>query len=381
MNIALDARWIFEEISGIGAYTRELIKNLTQLDRKNSYTLFFNNSSLLQRTAAEINLDSAPNFSTSLLPYSLFSPVNQLLLPALLKKMSIDIFHSTNYMIPLLAFPKNRTGKIKCVTTIHDVIPMIFPHHAPKSKKTRFFPLYKRLMLEVGMRSNIIIADSNASRKDIITHLHIPESKSDKIRTIYCGVAERFQPPQSPTRDQKVKTVLYVGRSDPYKNVTGLITAFAKAKKMIPVPVKLVIAGPQDSRYPEAMQTAGKLGVAQSIEWKGYLPDNELVAIYQQADLLAHPSAYEGFGLQIVEAMSCGTPVLCSNAASLPEVAGNAAIMVDHKDTDQFAAQMVNILTNPELSREMTEKGLLQAKKFTWARTAQETLKIYEQLS
>lgn len=381
MNITIDARWIFKEISGVGIYTRELIRHLAALDKVNRYTLLFSDASILKNTISETNIISSPNFSAHLLPYGVFSPSNQLLMPGLLKRQGTHIYHSTNYMIPFLAFPRRRAGQIRCVTTVHDVIPMIFPHHAPKSKKSRLYPIYRRLMLEVGARSDIITTDSNASRNDIISHLHIPDSETKKVRTIYCGVSSQFRPPETRDYDTPTKTILYVGRSDPYKNLSGLIKAYAKAKSLTNIPLKLRIIGPPDKRYPEPMQTAEKFGVKDSIEWTGYMQDSSPVSAYQQADLLVHLSMYEGFGLQVAEAMACGTPVLCSNAASLPEVAGNAAILVDYNDTDGISSKMVEILSKPELAREMSAKGLEQAKKFTWHQTAKETLEIYEQLS
>lgn len=401
MKIAIDARWIFPEISGIGAYTRELIKHLALSDKKNSYILFFDNASVRDRTIAETNLSKAQNFTAQLLSCGVFSIKNQIMLPYILKQNSVDIFHSTNYMIPFLAFPKPKRGKIKCVTTIHDVIPMIFPTHAPKSKKARLYPLYRRLMIEVGARSDAIIADSRASRTDIIKHLRIPPASESKVKTIYCGVSERFCPSEmdgvrpcnidlcsslSENRDKvniqglTPKTILYVGRTDPYKNLTTLIRAFAEAKKSCHFPITLTIAGSRDNRYPEAMRLATELGIKDAIHWTGYLSDEELVSAYQHADLLVHPSRYEGFGLQVIEAFACGLPVICSNTGSLPEVAGDAAIMVDPDDIHGLSKKIREVFENPSLAKEMSEKGMHQAAKFTWSRTAAETLALYEEI-
>jgi glycosyltransferase involved in cell wall biosynthesis len=388
MKIAIDARWIFPEISGIGTYTRELVRSLAQIDTTNSYILFFDNPQVRDQIVADTNLLSFRNFSTHFLPFGVFSLRNQLQLPGILSASGLDIYHSTNYMIPFFAFPRRKRGKVKCVVTIHDVIPMIFPHHAPKSKKTRLFPIYKHLMIEVGIRANTIVTDSEASRIDVMKHLRIDENSPTLVRTIPCGVSPKFRPPPqghkidepSPLPSKRKRTILYVGRSDPYKNLSTLIMAFFSALKVCPFPLELVIAGSIDPRYPEAAVLTSKLGIENSVKWTGYLSDEQLVTTYQNADLLVHPSKYEGFGLQVVEAMACGVPVICSNAGSLPEVAREAAILLDPEDVNGFTDKIHEVLMDPTTIHNMSVKGILQAEKFTWANTARKTLLIYEEL-
>jgi len=396
MKIAIDARWIFREISGIGHYTRELIRHLALLDRNNEYVLFFDNASVRDRTVAETNMNDAHNFTTQILAYGVFSVRSQALFPLVLTRNSVDVFHSTNYMIPFLAFPRHKRGKMKCVATIHDVIPMIFPDHAPKSRKARFYPLYRRVMLETGARADTIIVDSRTSKTDVIRHLLIPASEEDKVRSVYCGVSERFHPLETdtprassgrgaadsgPGSQGNPKKILYVGRTDPYKNLTALIRAFAKARERCPFPVALTVAGFADTRYPAARRVAAQLRIESEVNWTGYLSDDELVSAYRSADLLVHPSRYEGFGLQVVEAMASGLPVICSSAGSLPEVAGDAAVMVDPDDPDGLAEKITEVLTDETLAHRMAEKGLRQADKFTWSRTAAETLEAYKELA
>lgn len=382
MRIAIDARWIFPKVFGIGEYTRELIRHLAILDRDNSYVLLFADNSVRQRTIDEVGLKDAGNFETVLLSHGVFSPLSQLVLPRILTRYHVQLFHSTNYMIPLRAFPRGKPGRIKCVTTIHDVIPLLFPAHAPKSRKARMFPLYKRLMFEVGTRSDAIITDSRASARDIIRCLRIPESATDKVRTIHCGIANRFKPVDRPVGERdRTRTVLYVGRLDPYKNLGNLVRAFAQAEKSLPFPLKLTVAGSKDHRYPETPELAGALGIEDRVEWTGYVSNDELVALYQGADVLAQPSRYEGFGLQVVEAMACGLPVICSNAGALPEVAGDAAIMADPDDISGIADGLTRILTQPALAREMSARGFQRAAEFTWAGTAGETLQVYLELA
>ncbi|MFH1970115.1 MAG: glycosyltransferase family 1 protein [Verrucomicrobiota bacterium] len=384
MKIGIDARWIFKELSGIGSYTRELIRHLARLDRVHTFVIYFSDPALRDRTVVETDLDRAPNFSTCLLPFGLFSIRNQLRLPGLLAEAALDVFHSPNYMIPLRAFPRERPGRIRCVTTIHDLIPLMFPAYAPRAWKRRFFLLYRWLMHEVAVRSDLVLTDSRSSQDDVVRYLRLPP---ERVLAIPLGVLPKFQPPArtdagttgwTPGSARAEQTILWVGRADPYKNLVGLIEAFAALRKQYQLPVKLHIVGPNDRRYPEASRRTAGLGVADAVTWLGYLPDDRLVSEYQNADVFVQPSWYEGFGLPVLEAFACGTPVICSNKGSLPEVAGGAALIVQPQDMIGLAEAMRRVLTDFRLARDMRARGLRQAQKFTWEATARMTMEAYK---
>ncbi len=385
MKIAIDGRWIYPRISGIGAYTRELLRALAPLDTENDYTVFFNRADVRDRTARETGLKDRSNFSLRLLPWGVFSPLGQLALPGLLRRERFDVFHSPNYMIPLPAFPRFRTGSTRAVVTIHDVIPLLFPAHAPRSRKSRFFFLYRGLMAEIARRADFIITVSESSRSDCLTKLRIAPERADRVCAVHNGVSDRFMPPpegpaprRSPDDKTTTRTCLYVGRADPYKNLDGLLRAFARVRDELPFPLELVIAGPKDDRYPEAPALARELGVDGQVVWTGYLSDSELIRRYQTADLLILPSRYEGFGLPVIEAMACGTPVLCSTAAALREIAGQAALFADPDDIPGLARGMREILTQSALADRLSHDGLRQAARFSWAKTAAQTLAVYQ---
>lgn len=388
MNIAIDARWIFPRISGIGAYTRELVRALADLDSQNRYTILFDRADLRDRTGRETGLADHPNFESVVLPCGVFSARSQLALPGFLRRRNIDVFHSPNYMIPLAAFPRSRPGRTRAVVTIHDVIPLLFPDHAPRSRKSRFFFLYKWLMAEVARRADAIITVSETSRRDCLELLRVEPGRAGRVAAIPNGVSPRFRPAggtpaprKDPADTATPRTCLYVGRADPYKNLNALVRAFSLARSRLPFPLRLVIAGPLDERYPEAPALARDLGVAEHVAWTGYLSDADLVRHYQEADLLALPSRYEGFGLPVVEAMACGTPVLISNAGALREVAGDAALTADPDDIGAMAARLQDILMQPALADKMIAAGLARAAAFTWSRTAAETLALYRKIA
>lgn len=390
MNIGIDARWIFRETSGIGAYTAALIKALVRGGHQHRFTLFFHDPVCRDRVMNETAVAAAgtQRVMAWMLPFGLFSPWGQARLPGLLRQAGIDVFHSTNYLIPLPAFPRHRRGRIKAVVTVHDVIPLLFPHAAPKSVKSRFFFVYRHLMIEIGRRAHAVISDSEASRRDVVRKMNIPVSRHGDVVAIPCGVdTELFAPAPQPAGDggpasgnAGERTVLYVGRADPYKNLAGLLRALGAAGPGLPFAVKLRIAGPPDARYPQALLTARELGMEKQVEWTGYLTDAQLVEAYRTADLLVLPSYYEGFGLPVVEAMACGTPVVCSNRGSLPEVAGDAALVVDPDLPGALADALVRGLTDDDLRTRLRQAGLRRAREYSWDRTARQTMQVYERV-
>ncbi len=376
MKIGIDTRWIFPEISGIGSYTTELITHLAQTDKNNTYVLFFDHPEVMARIMDIPALAAAPNFEAREVPYSIFSPVGQIMMPRLLKQCGIELFHSTNYMIPFLAFPRHHAGSIRCVTTIHDLIPLLFPEMTPKAKKTRFHALFKQVICEAARRADVIIVPSRSSRADVVKHLHIPQERHEHVVIIQEGVNPKYQPAEH--KNDSAPTLLYVGRRDPYKNLVTLVKAFALVLKTVPE-ARLRIIGPDDPRYPEAPETAKRLHLQDSITWTGYVEGDELLHAYQQADVFVLPSHYEGFGLPILEAMACGTPVICGNVSSQPEVAGDAAITIDPNDTEALAEAITCVLTDPVRASDLRAKGLARAQQLTWTQAAMETIAAYEQ--
>lgn len=374
MKIVIDARWIFPEISGIGLYTRELVAALAEADRVNEYVLLFDRPELQQRTWAEARLADKPNFRPAVVPWRIFSPAGQLGLPGWLRREDIEVFHSPNYMIPFRAFPRRRPHAIRCVVTIHDLIPLLFPQYTPRALKTRFLFVFKALMREAAARADVILTVSEASRSDIMRLLN-----ARNVVAIPNGVAPQYQP--APPPQNSPKRILFVGRFDPYKNVLGLMAAFDLLRQQIPGAVRLVIAGAPDPRYPEPLNFARQRGLEKDIEWLGYVSGPQLVAAYQQADVFVLPSRYEGFGLPVVEAMACGTPVVCSRVSSLPEVAGDAALLITPDDAAGIALAIRRVLEEPTLAATLREKGLRRAAEFSWRHAAEMTRCVYEQVS
>ncbi len=380
IRIGIDARWIFPEITGIGSYTQELITHLAAVDPKNEYVLFFQHESVRERTYAYAKLDNTSRFRAVIFPHGPFSCRGQLAMPGLLKKAQLDVFHSTNFMIPLVAFPRNRQGCPACVITIHDLIPLLFPEHTPRALKTRFHAVYRAIMKEVGRRADAIITVSESSRRDIIQNMGIALERQERVVAIYEGAADRYAPTESRT-DSSAHTILYVGRMDPYKNVSALVRAFAQVRKLANVDVRLQLIGPRDDRYPEVQRLIEQEKLQPYIDWPGYVSGENLLEAYRRASVFVLPSLYEGFGLPVLEAMACGTPVICSNRASLPEVAGDAALLFDPDNEGALVQALLSVLTDSDVRHALRTKGLRRAAQFSWSETARQTVAVYERLT
>jgi len=369
LHIVIDARWIFPEISGIGLYTRELIAALSRLDSPHRYTLLFNNPDVMHRTAEETGYRLQDNFSNELVSRGPFSPADQILLPRQLIAWGADVFHAPNYMMPL-----HLDRSIRRIVTIHDLIPLLFRHFAPRSLKNRLFPVFKWLMHQTAARADRIIAVSEATRQDVSKHL-IKNHSSEKISVVY-EAARAACKPVPKTNDDSVE-FLFVGRRDPYKNLPMLIEALAEVRRL-GLPARLRVVGGHDPRYPEAELIARKHNLNDAISWSGYVTEPGLVEAYQRADVYVHPSRYEGFGLTVLEAMACGTPVICSKVSALPEVAGDAAIYMNPDRLDSLVDAMCKLTRDPGLRATLAHRSLAQAARFSWEQTARQTVAIYE---
>jgi len=371
MKIAIDARWIFDKMSGVGIYTLELLRELSRIDHDHEVLVIYNNEALRARTSAQAGYLNNPRWHDIIFPAGIFTLRNQVQLGPWLRHQGIDLYHSTNWMIPL--GPRHPDGPLH-VTTIHDLIPLVLPDHAPRSRKARLMPLYRWMMRRIASTADGILTVSEWSRNDVLHHLKMPKRRHDRVFAIPNGVSPTFAPSTRPRQND----ALFVGRFDPYKNATALVEAFALALPRLPTDARLVMIGPPDPRYPEAQQQASPLG--DRVEWRAYISGEKLVEAYQSARMLVMPSRYEGFGLPVLEAMACGTPVICSDAASLPEVAGDAALLVPVNETIALADAIVTLFTNETLWNELHLKGIRRAAGYSWQKTAEQTLAAYTTL-
>ncbi len=372
LHTIIDARWIFPQISGIGLYTRELLRHLPGLDGSVRYTVLFDRPEVMEREMA--GTGAAANVTPLLVRWGLFSPASQAHLPGLLRRLDAQVFHSPNYMMPYLAFPPGGRGAVRAVVTIHDLIPLLFPQYTPRALKTRFLPVFRFVIREAARRATRILVPSRSTAEDVIRELRVPAARRGHVVVTPEASNPAYRP--DPATRPAGPVVLFVGRRDPYKNLPALVRAFARVVRAVPS-ARLVVVGPPDPRYPEAEAAAREVRLGDAIEWRGYVDGPGLVRAYREAAVFALPSRYEGFGLPVLEAMACGTPVVCGNGSSLPEVAGDAALLVPPDDEGEIAAALVRVLTDAPFADALRDRGLRRAAQFSWERTARLTLDAY----
>ncbi len=281
-----------------------------------------------------------------------------------------DVIHLPNQNFARYAL----FGKNPFIVTVHDLVRTCFRFGGEA--------VIERILLRLDIRgikrASHLIAVSHNTRNDLIKYLKVPDSK---ISVIYCGVDHSFFKPYNVKLLDK-PYILYVGSERLRKNLGRLFEAFAKLKKEFPELklVKVGVSGRSEKYRKNTMKKLASLGITEDVIFINHVSELELAYYYSSAQLLAYPSLYEGFGLPPLEAMACGCPVVTSNTSSLPEVVGEAGIMVDPYDTDSLAQAMRQVLTDSELRDNMIRKGLEQSKRFSWEKAAEQTLEVYKKV-
>lgn len=283
----------------------------------------------------------------------------QLQLPPIYRQLHSQLFFSPIPEAPLFS-------GCRAIVTLHDLIPRHFPQRSPLTLYHRYY------IPQVLAQAQHILCDSAATAQDAIDFCQIPARKLTVVPLAHD--ASHFRWLDLPTRNY----FLYVGRHDPYKNVSRLLSAFAQLAQA--QDYELWIAGPPDLRYtPILAAQAAALGISQRVKFLSYVPYAELPTLLNQAIALVLPSLWEGFGLPVLEAMACGTPVITSNLSSLPEVAGDAALLVDPYNGDDIANAMQAMITETYLRPHLQQLSLARAQTFSWQKTAIATTAILQQ--
>jgi len=373
LRIGIDYTAAVRQGAGIGRYTRELVRALAKLNRGHDYVLFAAAGG--QRLA---DAGWPPNFQMRSVPLSdraLAILWHRLQLPLWVELVtgSVDIFHSPDFVLP----PVRRA---KTLVTVHDLSFMRYPQCADANLRAYLNKVVPRSV----HRANLVLADSQSTKDDLVELLGVEPAR---IEVVYPGVEERFHPIENQAILEQVRKrynlpprfVLGLGTLQPRKNFTRLIEAFADLRFAI-CDLHLVIAGGKGWLYEEIFATVEQLGLEEKVIFPGFVADQDLPALYNLADLFVFPSLYEGFGLPPLEAMACGTPVITSDASSLPEVVGEAGLIVEATDVEDLAEAMKRVLEDDALQEEMIARGLEQARKFTWEEAASKLLSLYETL-
>ncbi|MDJ0511040.1 MAG: glycosyltransferase family 1 protein [Crocosphaera sp.] len=288
----------------------------------------------------------------------------QFKLPKIYHQLQADLLFSPVPEAPLYS-------KCRSVVMVHDLIPLRFP-----KKTSPLTPYFKYYIPQVLKQAEHIICNSQATAQDICNFFHIESKKITPILLAYDQ--EHFKPLSSTKKALNIPYFIYLGRHDPHKNVNRIVKAFAKLKNN--QQYQLWLTGPTDKRYtPKLIQQAKELGIEKQLKILDYVEYKQLPIIINQALALVFPSLWEGFGFPVLEAMGCGTPVITSNISSLPEVAGDAALLINPYNLQEITAAMEKIANDNKMRLQLKTLGLQQAKKFSWQNTGQKTLELLKQ--
>ena len=370
MRIGIDYTAAIRQGAGIGRYTRGLIGALPGLDPENSYRLFVAGRGVAGTPPA------AANFRTCWVPLTdretaLIWQRLRLPIPIELALGRLDLFHSPDFVLPA-------TLAARKVLTVHDLSFLRVPECA--------HPVLRDYLMRVVPRSvrraDLVLADSICTRDDVVELLGVPEQR---VRVVHAGVEACFRPVTEASVLAAVRQryglerpfILGVGTLEPRKNFVGLIEAFARLSERRKLSHELVIVGGKGWLYEPIFERVRSLRLESRVRFLGYVPDTDLPAVYTLADCLAYPSFYEGFGIPVLEAMACGTPVVCTQASSLPEVVGEAALLVDPHDVESLVEGLDQVLHDEPLRSGLQVKGRLRAEQFTWERAGRTLLAAY----
>ncbi len=362
---------------GVSAYIRNLTRELLTLDLENDYALFsyfFRSYSKKKNLLPQIDHPRfqrfVPRFPESLI-HRLEWDLNLPVIESYLSFRHVDVYHA--HRIPCRHW-------LKTVTTIYDLFPIVHPEWGSPYLKD----LYQKIIFPGLQRVDRIISISEYTKQDMVRYWNIAP---ERIEVIHLGVdREAFKPLDSQLLLQArlhyqlpERFFLMIGPFDPWSDPRASIKAFAQLPKTFS-DIDLVLIGHRGSLGNEAFSLAENLKVSNRVRYLGYVPFQDLIALYNLSLCLIYPSLYEGFGLPILEAMACGVPVITSDKTAIPEVCGDAAVQLDPANEEEILAALIQMADNESLRSSLREKGLSRAKSFTWAETARKTLNIYRSL-
>ncbi len=376
MKVAINAWFLDQPGTGSGQYLHGLLQAMPAVAPQHSVLLVFPRGAVELRIPGqelEVQSFSAPFWRTN------FGKVlfEQIVFPWACHRWGAEVAHVPYWGSPL-------RPPVPTVVTIHDLIPLLLPAY----RGGPLVRLYTRLVTASAQRAAMVLTDSLASQRDIEAHLHLP---AERVRSIYLAAGERFRPHPGPD-DGEIRRryglprryVLYLAGHDVRKNVETLVQAFAVVARADD-DVTLAIGGrlPERDKVPffDPRPLVSRLDLESKVQFLGWVDEAHKPALYRGAACAAFPSRYEGFGLPVLEALACGTPLVTADAASLPELLGDAGFAVDPDDEQALAGAILSCLVDEAMAAELRRRGPEQAARFSWRETAQQTVAVYEEVA
>jgi glycosyltransferase involved in cell wall biosynthesis len=377
VKILIDFTQIPTKKAGVGVYALNLIKHLSLIDDD------FHCYVLVQDD--DTSLDDIDNSTVSIIKvkarlfrnFILRALLEQLYIPCLAFKLRVNVVHSLHYSFPLFLTAKK-------VVTVHD---MSFFKYSKLYEPAKVF-YFKTFIKMSSLLVDKIICVSESTRKDYVSKF---DSARNKTEVIYHACSNEFTPNTPNIDDRAVSSVkskygidskyfLFIGTLEPRKNITAIIKAFDRFNNQNSN-YKLVMVGKKGWYYKEIFELVKRLDLSDRIIFTGFIPEKEKPSLLVGATAFIYPSIYEGFGIPVLEAIACGTPTVTSNVSSIPEVAGDAALLVNPENSDEIFVAINKIVNDPDLRRDLKMRSLRQAEKFSWNNTAKETLVVYKDIA
>ncbi|NEW81810.1 MAG: glycosyltransferase family 4 protein [Mariniphaga sp.] len=379
MKIGIEGQRLYRNKKhGMDMVALELIRNLQEIDHKNEYVVF------IKPDIDDEVLKQTSNFKIVKLKGGFYPLWEQFSLPAAARKEGCQLLHCTSNTAPV-------NTRIPLIVTLHDIIYMESNYvkilKGSGSWYQKMGNIYRRLVIpKIVKKSSKIITVSHFEKNRIGQFFGIEGDK--RLTAVYNGVSEHFKPITDNIELQRVKIkynlpehyFFFLGNTDPKKNTKGTLKAFSDFLKQTNSDLKLVMLDYDRTELEKLLSETDDKSLINSIYLTGYVVNTDLPAIYSQCQVFLYPSLRESFGIPMLEAMACGVPVITSNTSSMPEVAGSAAFIIDPYKPAEITDALIQITSNPELRKQLIDKGLQQSAKFSWKAMAKDVLDIYEQI-
>lgn len=376
MKIGIEGQRLFRRKKhGMDMVALELVRNLQEIDKTNEYFVF------VKPDEDHKVLSETGNFKIVPVNGGFYPKWEQLALPAAAKKMGCDLLHCTSNTAPI-------TGDIPLIVTLHDIIYMESGYlkilRGSGTPYQKFGNAYRRMIVpRVIRKSKKIITVSNFEKHRIGEFFGM--DNDPRLTAVYNGVSEHFRPVTDPDTLRKVKEryklpdhyFFFLGNTDPKKNTKGVLRAFSDYLRQTSGDTRLVMLDYDRAELERLLDEIGDKALIDKIILTGYVVNTDLPSIYSQCDLFLYPSLRESFGIPMLEAMACGVPVITSNTSSMPEVAGNAALIINPFKPEEITAAMKKLTSDTSTRQELITNGIERAKQFSWKRMAEEVLQLY----
>jgi glycosyltransferase involved in cell wall biosynthesis len=375
VRIGVNALQLTARNSGVGQYIYQMVSSLLS-SGTDQFQIYSSNGMAPAEWSSRRNVDikEIPFRKEQLILRNLYE---LFFFGAALGRDKLSLFWSPDTKLPIFL-----PSDIPYVVTVHDLAIL----REPETYKLSRVVYWRKLFKHAIQRSALVVADSNATRDDLMELMDVPP---EKIRVIYCGVSPRFRLIDDQDYLARVarkyslpkQFLLFVGLFSPRKNIAGILQAYAILKKKHQVSHHLVMVGERGWRYRADLELVQRLGLESDVVFPGFVEDEDLPAVYNLADVFIFPSLYEGFGLPVLEAMACGTPVVTSDLSALPEVVGDAGVLIDPRDPEEIASGVYRLLSNSKLASGLARAGLERSSHFTWTNAARELMAVFQELT